>query len=56
MRELLRAAVTRKPIVAMLEPEASKGGMSREEIRAKLLEADEPCEKHGAQYPNKYVM
>jgi hypothetical protein len=56
MREILRAAVTRKPIVALLELDKSKGGMSRSEIRAKLLEADAPCERFFSQYDNKYAM
>ena len=40
MREILRAVVTGKPIVALLEPEAKHGGLKQEEIRAQLLEAD----------------
>ena len=39
MRELLRAVVTRKPILALLEPERNKGGLSREEIRQQLADA-----------------
>ena len=34
MRELLRAAVTRKPILTLLEPEAKHGGLTLDEIRA----------------------
>lgn len=40
MRELLRAAVTSKPIVALLEPEAKHGGLTDEQIHAQLREAD----------------
>ena len=40
MRELLRATVTNKPIIAMLEPEASKGGLTREQIRTELETAE----------------
>ena len=40
MREILRAVVTGKPIVALLEPEAKHGGLTQEQIRAQLIEAD----------------
>ena len=40
----------------MLELEASKGGLSRDEIHRQLLEADEPCEKRGTNYSSKYAM
>jgi len=56
MREILRAKVTKKQVIALLELEEKHGGMARDEIRAKLREDDEPCEKHGTQYPNKYTM
>jgi hypothetical protein len=42
--------------MALLELEEKHGGMSRQQIRAKLLHADEPCEKHGTLYPNKYAI
>jgi hypothetical protein len=48
--------VTKKQVIALLELEEKHGGMARDEIRAKLREDDEPCEKHGTQYPNKYAM
>ena len=56
MRELLRAVVTKKPVLAMLEPEVLKGGLTRDEIRAQLEEADAPCKQNGAQYASKYHM
>lgn len=56
MRELLRAVVTAKPIVALLELEAKHGGMTTDEIRAALLENDAPYEKNGTLHPNKYAM
>lgn len=56
MRELLRAVVTGKPIVALLELEANKGGLSREEIRARLLAADARCEKRGTVFQSKHAM
>jgi hypothetical protein len=56
MRELLRAAMTRTPIIAMLELDEQHGGMSHDAIRATLREADAPCEKYGTQYANKYAL
>ena len=56
MRELLRAAVTGKPIIAMLEPEAKHGGLTEEEIRQQLSDADLPCEKQGTKFRNMYEM
>lgn len=56
MREMLRAVVTMKPMIALVELDKDHGGMSFDEIRAKLLEADAPCEKSGTQHPNKYAM
>ena len=56
MRELLRAVLTGKPMVAMLEPEAKHGALSPDEIRAQLDEADAPSEKNGVQFPSKYAM
>lgn len=56
MRELARAKVTGKPIVALIEPEAKQGGMEPDEIRGQLQAADAPCEKQGIVFPSKYVM
>ena len=36
MRELLRTVVTGKPIIALLEPESSHGGLTREQVREQL--------------------
>ena len=56
MRELLRAVVTDKPIVALLESEEKHGGLTRDEIEAQLRSADEPCDKNGTNYDSKYAM
>ena len=56
MRELLRAVVTGKPIVALLEPEAKKGAMTVEEVREQLQVADEPFTRDGVEYTSKYDM
>jgi hypothetical protein len=56
MREILRAVVTKKPIIALLELEEKHGGMSRHQIHAKLHENNEPCAKYDTLYPNKYAM
>jgi len=56
MRELLRATVTEKQIVAMLEPEAAKGGLSLTEIENSLLRADSPTLRDGTQYASCYEM
>ena len=56
MRELLRAAVLGKPTFALLDPEATKGGLTRAEIEEQLRAADAPCEKGGTHYPTKYAM
>ena len=39
MRELLRAMVTGKPIVTLLEPEAKHGGLTNKEVRQQLDQA-----------------
>jgi hypothetical protein len=54
--ELLRAVVTRKPVIALLEVEAKHGGMARETIREKLLATDEPCERDGTMHTSWYQM
>ena len=56
MREILRAHVTGKPIVALLELEEKHGGLTHEQIMARLQAADAPCEKAGVQYASKYAM
>ena len=56
MREILRAVLTGKPIITMLEPEAKHGGMTTEEVLQQLKDADAPCEKRGTQYTTKYAM
>ena len=47
MRELLRAAVTGKPIVALLELEAKHGGIDRSEIIDHLQKANSMYERWG---------
>ena len=49
MRELLRAVVTAKPILALLEPEKRRGGLSMEEIGDQLAAADSQYERWGLQ-------
>jgi hypothetical protein len=56
MREFVRAVLTAKPIICLLEPEAKHGGMDKGQIRAELLQNSVPCEKKGESYPNKYSM
>jgi len=56
MREILRAVVKRKPILAMLEPEREKGGLTQDEIFREVHEADTTCEKAGKWYSSKYVL
>ena len=46
MRELLRAVVTGKPIVTLVESEARHGGLTTEAVRMDLEEADAPCKIH----------
>lgn len=41
LRELLRSAFRRKPIIALLEPEARKGGLSQPQIRMELQGASD---------------
>jgi hypothetical protein len=57
MRELLRAVVTGKPIVVLLELETDKGGLTRAEIRHALYGCDAPCtSRSGVEYENKFAM
>ena len=56
MREILRGVVTCKPIVALLEPEATHGGLTLKQIREALDTADKPCEKRGKKHDTWYHM
>ena len=56
MRELLRAVVTGKPIVTLVESEARHGGMTTEEVRMDLEEADAPYKIHDTNHASKYAM
>lgn len=40
MRELIAATTKGKPVVALLEPDASRGGLTLDEIRERLDEAE----------------
>ena len=40
MRELISATIKQKPIIALIDPETSHGGLSVEEVRSQLLEAE----------------
>ena len=40
MRELVSSTLKRKPIIALIDPDASRGGLSLDECHAQLLEAD----------------
>jgi len=56
MREMLRATLTHKPILAMLEPETIHGGLSIDEVRSQLRACELPCEKHGKTFASKFAM
>ena len=47
MRELLRAVFVKKPILALTEPEVRKGGLTREQVQARLEAADSKYERWG---------
>jgi len=47
MRELVSTTTKRKPIIALIDPDASRGGLSVEEVRAQLLEAQASYAKWG---------
>lgn len=57
MRELLRAVLLRKPIITLLEPEKRRGGLTLDEIKQQLLQADEPFvhEATSVSHANKYA-
>ena len=57
MRELLRAVVTHKPIIALLELEVKLGGLAREEVLQRLRAADESCQSDaGVHHASWYHM
>lgn len=47
MQELVSAVVQKTPIVALIEPETKRGGLCCEEVRKKLLAADDLYDKWG---------
>ena len=47
MRELVSSTTMAKPIIALVEPDAPRGGLSLEEVRAQLLEAEGSYAKWG---------
>ena len=56
MRELLRAVVTDKPMVTLVESEVAKGGLTKEHVLQKLVDAAAPCEKNGVPFSSMYAM
>ena len=56
MREFLRAVVTGKPMVTLMESEAKKGGLTQNRVLQQLCEAAAPCKKNDKAYPSKYAM
>jgi len=52
MRELVASTVMEKPIIALMDPDASRGGMSAAELRMELFHADETCKKWGFTNPS----
>ena len=47
MRELVSSMIKEKPIIALIDPDASHGGLSLDECHAQLLEADAMYAKWG---------
>lgn len=43
MRELIAATKNRKPIVALLDPDASRGGLTKQEVRERIQLAEDTC-------------
>lgn len=41
MLELVSSAAKQKPIIALIDPDASRGGMSLNEVKMQLVEVDE---------------
>ena len=56
MRELLRAVTTGVPIIAMLEAQATKGGLTLAQVFDQLTAAGKPCEKNGKRFESMYEM
>ena len=56
MREILRAVVTGKPMIALLELEKNNAKLTEEEIREALMSCDAPCTKGTQTYSSKYNM
>jgi hypothetical protein len=56
LRELLRAVIMQKPIVALQELEVKHGGLTSDAIEEKLRIADEPYERNGTQFASKHAM
>ena len=40
MREIVASTRMRKPIIALVDPDASRGGLSLDEVHAQLLQAE----------------
>ena len=49
MRELTAAVTMCKPIIALVDPDESRGGLSLEQLKASLIEADDLYAKWFAQ-------
>ena len=47
MRELVATTMKRKPTIALVDPDASRGGLSLDEVRAQLIEAEASYAKWG---------
>ena len=56
MRELVRATVTAKPIIAVVEPDAKHGGLGIEEVSEELRQMSAPMERNGMSYEGRYKM
>ena len=56
MRELLRAVVTKKRILTLLELDAKHGGLTQDTIRVQLNAASAPCSKGDSEYASMYHM
>ena len=47
MRELVASKAMQKPIIALIDPDESRGGLSLEAVKTQLLEANDLCVKWG---------
>ena len=56
MRELLRAVVTKKRILTLLELDAKHGGLTQDTVRVQLNAASAPCSKGDSEYASMYHM